>query len=247
MNSNVANGAHDPANQKAVYVFEAPVRSVALGAHFQLPDAGGHRLPDRQTAAITMAGEASDHFLMGNIRLIHFIAAYVFAIGFAVRIYWALVGNRYAREIFYLPFWRPAWWKNLVYEIGFYLFLTRRQHKELGHNPLAQTAMFFLNTLMTLFMIGTGFALYGEGLGEGSWADQGFGWIIPLLGGSRGDPQLAQHGHVDHADVRHHSHLHGRARRHHRPRKQCQHHDRRLAHVQGRPALMDPSTSILIR
>ena len=43
--------------------------------------------------------------------------------------------------------------------------------------------MFFMNTLMTLFMIVTGFALYGEGLGRGSWADTWFGWIIPLLGG----------------------------------------------------------------
>jgi len=183
MNSNVASGVHDPANQKAVYVFEAPVRLwhwVHTFSFLTLAVTGyliANPLP-------SLAGEASDHFLMGNIRLIHFISAYVFAIGFAVRIYWALVGNRYAREIFYLPFWQLEWWKGLFYELRFYLFLTRRQHKTLGHNALAQTAMFFLNTLMTLFMIGTGFALYGEGLGGGSWADQGFGWIIPLLGGS---------------------------------------------------------------
>jgi Ni/Fe-hydrogenase 1 B-type cytochrome subunit len=183
MNSNVASGPHDPANQRAVYVFEAPVRLwhwVHTFSFFTLAVTGyliGSPLP-------TLSGAASDHFLMGDIRMIHFIAAYVFAIGFAVRIYWALVGNRYAREIFYLPFWRADWWKDLFYELGFYLFLTREQHKTLGHNPLAQTAMFFLNTLMTFFMIGTGFALYSEGLGEGSWADLGFGWIIPLLGGS---------------------------------------------------------------
>ena len=33
-------------------------------------------------------------------------------------------------------------------------------------------------------MIVTGFALYGEGLGTGSWADTLFGWVIPMLGGS---------------------------------------------------------------
>jgi len=184
MNSNVASGPHDPAHQKAVYVFEAPVRLwhwLHTFSFLALAVTGyliANPLP-------SLAGEASDHFLMGNIRLIHFIAAYVFAIGFAVRIYWALVGNRYAREIFYLPFWRIQWWKDLLYELGFYLFLIRKQHKTLGHNPLAQTAMFFLNTLMTFFMIGTGFALYGEGLGEGSWADRGFGWIIPLMGGGQ--------------------------------------------------------------
>jgi Ni/Fe-hydrogenase 1 B-type cytochrome subunit len=182
MSSNVASGPHDPANQQAVYVFEAPVR-IWHWLHtlsFLALAVTGYLIANPLPS---LGGEASDHFLMGNIRLIHFISAYVFAIGFAVRIYWALVGNRYAREIFYLPFWRASWWKGLFDEIAFYLFLSRRQHKVLGHNPLAQTAMFFLNTLMTLFMIGTGFALYGEGLGSGSWADRLFGWIIPLLGG----------------------------------------------------------------
>ena len=94
MNSNVASGAHDAANQKAVYVFEAPVRLwhwLHTFSFLTLAVTGyliANPLP-------SLAGEASDHFLMGNIRLIHFISAYVFAIGFAVRIYWALVGNRY--------------------------------------------------------------------------------------------------------------------------------------------------------
>ena len=34
-------------------------------------------------------------------------------------------------------------------------------------------------------MIVTGFALYGQGLGSGSWADRLFGWVIPLMGGSQ--------------------------------------------------------------
>jgi Ni/Fe-hydrogenase 1 B-type cytochrome subunit len=191
MNSNVASGLAEPANQKAVYVFEAPLRLwhwLHFFSFFTLAVTGyliANPLP-------SLDGLPSDHFLMGNIRLIHFIAAYVFAIGFAIRIYWALVGNRYAREIFYLPFWRPQWWAGLFHELKFYLFLTRRQDKTYGHNPLAQAAMFFLNTLMTFFMIGTGFALYGEGLGEGSWADRLFGWIIPLLGG----PQATRNWHV---------------------------------------------------
>lgn len=31
-------------------------------------------------------------------------------------------------------------------------------------------------------MIGTGFALYAEGTGLGSWQDTLFGWIMPLFG-----------------------------------------------------------------
>lgn len=183
MTSNVATGPHDLENLKPVYVFEAPVRlwHWLHTLSFLVLAATGYLIANPLPA---VGGEASDHFLMGNIRLIHFISAYVFAIGFVVRIYWALVGNRYAREIFYLPLGRKEWWQNLLYELRFYLFLTRTQRKTLGHNPLAQTAMFFLNTLMTLFLIVTGFALYGEGLGSGSWADVGFGWITPILGGS---------------------------------------------------------------
>ena len=39
--------------------------------------------------------------------------------------------------------------------------------------------------LFSIFMICTGFALYGEGLGAGSWADRLFGWVIPLMGQSQ--------------------------------------------------------------
>jgi Ni/Fe-hydrogenase 1 B-type cytochrome subunit len=34
-------------------------------------------------------------------------------------------------------------------------------------------------------MIFTGFALYSEGMGLGSWQDRLFGWVIPLMGGSQ--------------------------------------------------------------
>jgi len=178
-----ASSGHNPSNLRPVYVFEAPVRVwhwlhalsfVVLGVTGYLI---AHPLP-------SIGGEASDYFLMGYIRMIHFISAYVFTVGFLVRIYWAFVGNAYAREVFILPFWRVEWWRGLLYELRFYLFLESDMHRELGHNPLAQSAMFLFNTLGTLFMIFTGFALYAEGLGLGSWADTLFGWVIPFIGDS---------------------------------------------------------------
>jgi len=51
-----------------------------------------------------------------------------------------------------------------------------------GHNPLAQIAMFFFMTVGMTFMIVTGFAMYAEGLGQGSWADMIFGPVIALVG-----------------------------------------------------------------
>ena len=181
MSEIAARKSPEPSTMRLMYVFEAPVRiwhwahSLAILVLAVTGYLIANPLP-------SVTGEASQHFLMGNIRMIHFIAAYVFAIGFAVRIYWAFVGNRYARELFILPIWERKWWSDLWYEIRFYLFLTDELRKQPGHNPLAQVAMFLFMTVGTLFMIVTGFALYGEGLGLGSWADRLFGWVIPLIG-----------------------------------------------------------------
>ncbi|MEN8132719.1 MAG: Ni/Fe-hydrogenase, b-type cytochrome subunit [Pseudomonadota bacterium] len=176
-------GGRDPAYQQAIYVYEAPVR-IWHWLHtisFFILAITGYFIGAPMDS---VPGEASDQFLMGNIRLIHFIAAYVFTIGFIVRVYWAIVGNHYAREIFILPLWNMTWWRGFFYEIRFYLFMTREMHKSPGHNPLAQTVMFFFYVIGTIFMILTGFALYSEGLGQGSWADMMFGWVIPLIGDS---------------------------------------------------------------
>lgn len=170
-------------DERPVYVFELPLRlwhwihafsvvTLATTGYFI-----ANPLP-------SLAGEASDHFVMGTIRMIHFIAAYVFAIGFLVRIYWAFAGNKYAHQLFVLPLWRKRWWKSFFYDLRFYLFFENTMRKELGHDPLAQSTMFLFNVLGTTFMILTGFALYSEGLGSGSWADGLFGWVIPVMGGS---------------------------------------------------------------
>ena len=184
MHGSAASSVERSSNEKALYVFEAPVRiwhwthtlSVVVLA------VTGYLIANPLPS---IGGEASEHFMMGNLRMIHFIAGYVFGIGFAVRIYWALVGNKYSRELFYLPLWRGQWWRDFWEELKFYVFLKREPPPTLGHNPLAQTAMWLFNVVLGLFMIATGFALYSEGLGLGSWADTWFGWVLPMLGGSQ--------------------------------------------------------------
>lgn len=167
----------------SVYVYEAPVRLwhwINAASILVLAVTGyfiGSPLP-------SLSGEASDHFLMGYIRFAHFAAAYVFAVGFLVRIYWAFVGNHHARQLFRFPFWQRDYWRGMLDEIRWYAFLERRPKKYIGHNPLAQFCMFWFMTVMTVFMIVTGFALYSEGAGLGSWQDALFGWVIPLFGQS---------------------------------------------------------------
>lgn len=169
------------AHPQPVYAFQAPVRLyhwVNAACIVTLAATGyliSHPLP-------TVMGEASDHFIMGRIRLVHFTAGYLLAVSLAGRIYWALVGNEVSRQIFYLPVWSGAWWRHLGEDIAFYLFLRKKIVEPPGHDSLAQAAMFLFNTLGTIFMIFTGFAMYGEGLGHGSWADRAFGWVIPLMG-----------------------------------------------------------------
>ncbi len=168
---------------KAVYVYEAPLRLwhwVNALAIVVLAITGwfiGSPTP-------TMQGEASDNFLFGYIRFAHFAAGYVLGIFWLVRIYWALVGNEHSIQIFVIPVWSKHWWSEVLWELRWYLFLERVPKKYIGHNPMAQLAMFMMFTVGMFIMLFTGFALYGEGLGEGSWADRLFGWVISLAGGN---------------------------------------------------------------
>ena len=165
----------------SVYVYEAPVRIwhwINALAILVLCVTGyliASPLP-------TLSGEPSAHYQMGYIRFAHFAAAYIFAIGFVFRFYWSFVGNHHARQMFRFPFWKGSFWRGLLTELKWYLFLEKRPQKYVGHNPLAQFFMFWAVSVGSVFMIVTGFALYSEGAGPGSWQDVMFGWVIPLFG-----------------------------------------------------------------
>jgi Ni/Fe-hydrogenase 1 B-type cytochrome subunit len=167
--------------RSAVYVYEAPVRLwhwvnalaitvLAITGYFI-----ANPLP-------TLPGEASDHFLMGYMRFVHFAAAYIFSVGFIGRIYWAFVGNDHAKELFRLPFYRLSFWKELMHEVRWYAFMEKEPKKYIGHNPLAHLTMVVIITVGGIAMVLTGFSLYAEQTGLGSWQDQLFGWLIPLVG-----------------------------------------------------------------
>jgi len=170
---------------KSIYVYAAPVRIwhwvmtlsiivlVATGLLIAYPPP-------------TVGGEASDHFLFGYIRFAHFTAGYMLAISWLVRVYWAIVGNDYTRQLFLVPVWSRPWWAEFWNDIKTYAFMpSAKELRYVGHNPMAQLAMFFMATLGSFFMIITGFAMYSEGAGKGSWSDRLFGWVIPLFGQSQ--------------------------------------------------------------
>ncbi|MDH0288926.1 Ni/Fe-hydrogenase, b-type cytochrome subunit [Pseudomonas sp. GD04087] len=165
------------------YVYEAPVRLwhwinascilvLAVSGYFI-----GSPLP-------TQPGEASANFLMGYIRFAHFAAGYLFAVGIMGRAYWALVGNHHARELFWVPLTSKAYWRNFAIWLRYYLYIGPIPAPIYGHNPISRFTMVFIFLLTSLFMLLSGFALYGEGAQMGSWQESLFGWMLPLLGGS---------------------------------------------------------------
>lgn len=169
--------------ESAVYVYEAPVRLwhwVNALAVVVLALSGyliASPLP-------SVTGEASERYVMGYIRFAHFTAGYLLAVGLLARFYWALVGNRHSRELFFPPLGNGSWWAGVWHEVRWYAFLEREPRKYVGHNPLGHLAMFVMFLAGGLFMIVSGFALYSEALGDGSWADSLFGWAIGLAGDS---------------------------------------------------------------
>eukprot|EP00456_Euglypha_rotunda_P013657 TRINITY_DN14136_c0_g1_i5.p3 TRINITY_DN14136_c0_g1~~TRINITY_DN14136_c0_g1_i5.p3 ORF type:complete len:168 (+),score=30.51 TRINITY_DN14136_c0_g1_i5:272-775(+) len=120
---------------KSVYVYEVPVRIwhwinalaitvLAVTGYFI-----GSPLP-------TMPGEASDHYVMGYIRFAHFAAGYMLAVGLLGRLYWAVVGNHHARELFWVPVFQRAYWLEVWGMMKWYAFVSARPGKYVGHNPL---------------------------------------------------------------------------------------------------------------
>lgn len=129
--------------------------------------------------------EATHQFVFGYIRFAHFAAGMILTVGFFGRIYWACVGNHHAKQLFLIPLFNKHWWKEIFFEIRWYMFLEKEPQKYVGHNPLAQLAMFGFITLGSTFMIISGWALYSEGAGQGSFADKVAGWFLTLVGNSQ--------------------------------------------------------------
>ncbi len=132
----------------------------------------------------SVMGEASENFQFGYIRLIHFAVGQVLALALLYRIAWAFMGNHHSHQLFLPPVWSVRWWGEVWHEVKWYAFLTKTPKKYIGHNPLAQLAMFCMFVIPIFVAIFTGFALYAEGQGIDSWWYSAFGWVFAVLGDS---------------------------------------------------------------
>lgn len=165
-----------------VYVYEAPVRfwHWTQAAAFAILVVSGFLIGFPLPANYA---DTWNEYIFGHILLTHFVAGMVFSLLFIYRCFWALWGNKYARMIFYVPFWSGRWWKGMWSTATYYLFCNKNPVGFVGHNPLAQTAMFLMYTVGSLLIILTGFGLYAEQWGwDTSWMTW-FGWLTEWMGG----------------------------------------------------------------
>ena len=129
--------------------------------------------------ALMNADEASFSYWFGVNRFVHFVTAYVFVGNFAFRLYWSLVGNKYASWRNFFPLTK-AQLEQVVHVIKVdILQMNHRPIHALGHNSVAYFT--YAGTgLLTLFQIASGFALYAPM--SDAWFPQLFTWIVPLFG-----------------------------------------------------------------
>ena len=166
-----------------IYVYEAPLRfwhwmnALCIVALVVTGYLIGKPLP-------SIGGEASDHFLFGDIRLIHFAAGQLLIVLLVYRIVWAFFGNEHSHQLFLPPFWSGKWWGEVWHEVRWYCFLEKTPKKYIGHNPLAQLSMFTVFLLPLLNLVATGGALYAEGEGIDGYWYKAFSWVFWVYGDS---------------------------------------------------------------
>ena len=126
-------------------------------------------------------GPATDHFIMGTMKAVHFYGAIVFTLSVLARIVWAFSRSGDANWRSFIPVAKSRRDK-LIGTFLFYIFVRDRPPAVRGHNPLAgltYTAVFGLYLVMIL----TGLGLYA--VGADSVMHQ-FDALLPLLGGAQG-------------------------------------------------------------
>lgn len=167
-------------NYRWVYLWEWPIRAM-------------HWIAVLSIVALVITGlyigkpyfivgtETGRPFLMGWMRFIHFSAAAFLVATGIIRVYWLFAGNKFERLVALFPV-RFRDWVNMWKQVKYYLMIQpEKAPRYLGHNPLQQlsyTAVYGL----TLVMVVTGFAMYGQSDPSGFFY-KAFNWVGMLFGG----------------------------------------------------------------
>jgi Ni/Fe-hydrogenase 1 B-type cytochrome subunit len=169
-----------PPTYRRLYVWELPVRAYHWINAAAIVVLGSTGYIIGNPPSLAYMPEASQQSWFGTVRMVHFIAGYVFLFNFLVRVYWGFVGNRYARWDQFIPTTRRQW-RELVEVLKVDVLQTRlRGAISIGHNMLAGFT-YFLSFWVFLFQALTGFALYSDM--SGSFLPRMARWVVPLMGG----------------------------------------------------------------
>lgn len=125
-------------------------------------------------------GDPSSVYVMGWTRLVHLGAGHLFAVLWVMRVWWAVVGNRFAHQLFVPPIWSQRWLEGLFYQLSWNLFLHGRAQRYIGLNPLAHITMLVAFVAPSILLVITGYAMYAEVAGHESWLYALFGWTINI-------------------------------------------------------------------
>lgn len=167
-------------NLKEVYVWEIPVRLFHWLNALCLVILATTGFIIADPPAIINASEATHGFWFGYVRLIHFVAGFIFFFNLMFRIYWSFKGNRFAKWNNFILL-KKSQWKELFNVIRVDILMIKTKPVEsIGHNAMA-AATYFVLLLVSLLQIATGFALYAQ-MSEAAFP-QLFTWIVPLFGG----------------------------------------------------------------
>lgn len=162
--------------RKSFYVWQLPIRIF----HWVNFTAGLILILTGLYIAYPFLGAASSHadgFLMGGIRITHFITAFIFILNLIFRLYWFFMGNKYARSN---PF-SPKFWKGVWKYIKYYLFIPVKEEERVEHNELAQLTYWLFFGVGSILMVLTGLYLFFEpqlNSGIGSL----FAWVPIVFG-----------------------------------------------------------------
>ncbi len=122
---------------------------------------------------------STQQYIMGWMRFIHFVAAYVFLMSMIVRIYWMFAGNRYASWRVFVPMTRRQW-EDMLNGLKFYLFISRKPPYAVGHSAVASVT-YLAVFLLFIFEIVSGFALYSQPHLHSFFLTILGGWLLGIM------------------------------------------------------------------
>ncbi|MBI5099469.1 MAG: Ni/Fe-hydrogenase, b-type cytochrome subunit [Nitrospirae bacterium] len=167
---------HGKMQRLRVYAWEFPVRLTHWFNAFSILflSITGYYIGDP-----FMHAYSSKQWIMGWMRLIHFIVAYVFLMSVIIRMYWAFMGNQFAswRECFPVSTEKR---KEFMDALKFYFFIRKEPPYVIGHAALASFT-YFLVFVVFIFEIVSGFALYSVSHPPSIvWTLLG-GWLLNIM------------------------------------------------------------------